>query len=138
MIKDYYYILGIDNSSSISEIKNAHRKLSVKFHPDKNEGDEFFEARFKEIQEAYEVLIDPIKRKDYDAKRASNINSSYYRKNNSIPVIEMFKCDKTHIVDNELLTIEWKVINADRITISCLKGNLENEGSRTIRTKGLI
>ena len=56
MEKDYYYILGLEKGSSLDDIKKAYRKLSKKFHPDKNDGDKFFEARFKEIQEAYEYL----------------------------------------------------------------------------------
>jgi len=53
MMKDYYYILGINQTSGLEEIKKAYRKLSFKFHPDKNDGDVFFTERFKEIQEAY-------------------------------------------------------------------------------------
>ena len=56
-MKDYYYILGIKPNASTDEIKKAYRKLSLKFHPDKNDGDKFFEERFKEINEAYENLI---------------------------------------------------------------------------------
>jgi len=66
-IKDYYYILGLSQNASSDEIKKAYRKLSIKFHPDKNDGDKFFEERFKDINEAYETLIDDAKRKIYDA-----------------------------------------------------------------------
>ena len=66
--KDYYYILGIARDASQDEIKKAYRKLSTKFHPDKNDGDKFFEERFKDINEAYETLVDDIKRKNYDAR----------------------------------------------------------------------
>ena len=55
-MKDYYYILGVDKNCSVEEIKKAYRKLSHKFHPDKNDGDTFFADRFKEINEAYETL----------------------------------------------------------------------------------
>jgi len=55
-IKDYYYILGIARDASQDEIKKAYRKLSTKFHPDKNDGDKFFAERFKDINEAYETL----------------------------------------------------------------------------------
>jgi uncharacterized protein (TIGR02145 family) len=65
-MKNYYYILGIHSAATESEIKKAYRKLSLKFHPDKNDGDKFFEDRFKEINEAYENLIIPEKRKVYD------------------------------------------------------------------------
>jgi len=67
-IKDYYYILGIARNASQDEIKKAYRKLSTKFHPDKNDGDKFFEERFKDINEAYETLVDDTKRKIYDER----------------------------------------------------------------------
>jgi tetratricopeptide (TPR) repeat protein len=71
-MKDYYYILGIGANASLEELKRAYRKLSVKFHPDKNDGDKFFEDRFKEILEAYETLSDPDKKNRYDFKYNSN------------------------------------------------------------------
>jgi curved DNA-binding protein len=64
--KDYYKILGISKNATQDEIKKAFRKLAVKYHPDKNQGDKKAEAKFKEINEAHEVLGDPEKRKRYD------------------------------------------------------------------------
>ncbi len=64
--KDYYKILGIDKNASTDEVKKAYRKLAIKYHPDKNKGDKSAEDRFKEINEANEVLSDPEKRKKYD------------------------------------------------------------------------
>src|SRR5882757_3453995 len=66
-MKDFYYILGTDANCSFDEIKEAYRKLSKKFHPDLNQNDAYFESRFREIQEAYETLIDPSRRLIYDA-----------------------------------------------------------------------
>ena len=64
--KDYYKVLGIQRNASQDEIKKAFRKLARKHHPDVNPGDKKAEARFKEINEAYEVLSDPEKRQKYD------------------------------------------------------------------------
>jgi len=68
MDKNYYQILGLATTCTDAEIKIAYRKLAVKFHPDKNQNDKYFEERFKELQEAYEVLSNPTTRSDYDIK----------------------------------------------------------------------
>ncbi|HCI80665.1 MAG TPA: molecular chaperone DnaJ [Ktedonobacter sp.] len=64
--KDYYKILGVARGASADDIKKAFRKLARKYHPDVNPGDKKAEAKFKEINEAYEVLSDPEKRGKYD------------------------------------------------------------------------
>ena len=64
--RDYYEVLGVSKSASDDEIKKAYRKLAVKYHPDKNPGDKEAEAKFKEINEAHDVLADKQKRARYD------------------------------------------------------------------------
>lgn len=64
--RDYYEILGIDRNASDADIKKAYRKLAKQYHPDVNPGDKTAEAKFKEINEAYEILSDPEKRRRYD------------------------------------------------------------------------
>ena len=64
--RDYYEVLGVDRGASASEIKSAYRKLAVRYHPDRNQGDPQAEEKFKESAEAYAVLSDPEKRARYD------------------------------------------------------------------------
>ena len=64
--RDYYEVLGVSKSASDDEIKKAYRKLAIKYHPDRNPGDKEAEAKFKEINEAHEVLSDKQKRARYD------------------------------------------------------------------------
>lgn len=68
--KDYYAALGVSKEATPADIKKAYRKLARKFHPDANAGDVKAEDKFKEISEAYDVLSDPTKRKDYDEARS--------------------------------------------------------------------
>src|SRR3954463_16563026 len=63
---DLYKVLGVSKSASAEELKQAHRKLVRRYHPDRNPGDAAAEERFKEVQAAYDVLSDPDKRKQYD------------------------------------------------------------------------
>ena len=64
--RDYYEVLGVERTAADEEIKRAYRKLAVKFHPDKNPDDPHAEEKFKELGEAYDVLMDPDKRAAYD------------------------------------------------------------------------
>ncbi|MEP6463698.1 MAG: molecular chaperone DnaJ [Frankiaceae bacterium] len=68
--KDYYKALGVAKDASAAEIKKAYRKLARQHHPDKNAADAKAEARFKEVSEAYDVLSDATKRKEYDEARS--------------------------------------------------------------------
>ncbi|MFH0782432.1 MAG: J domain-containing protein [Pseudomonadota bacterium] len=74
---DYYELLGVKKDSSPSEIKKAYRKLALKFHPDKNMGDKKAETKFKEINEAYAVLSDPEKKKQYDLYGSTDFHQRY-------------------------------------------------------------
>jgi molecular chaperone DnaJ len=85
-VKNYYEVLGISKTASADEIKKAYRNLAFKYHPDRNSGDKVAEEKFKEINEAYDVLSDEKKRADYDSFGTSNshysgTNNSYNRNN---------------------------------------------------------
>ena len=64
--RDYYEVLGVSKNASEKEIKQAYRKLAIKYHPDRNEGDKNAEEKFKEAAEAYDVLSNTEKRSRYD------------------------------------------------------------------------
>jgi molecular chaperone DnaJ len=68
--KDYYKILGVSQNATLEEIKKAYRRLANMYHPDRNPGNKEAEEKFKEINEAYEVLSDKDKRRQYDAMRS--------------------------------------------------------------------
>ncbi len=74
---DYYETLGTKKGSTPTEIKKAYRKLALKYHPDKNKGDTKAEEKFKEISEAYAVLSDPEKKKQYDLYGSTNFHQRY-------------------------------------------------------------
>jgi DnaJ-class molecular chaperone len=138
-MKDYYYILGVSPQSSVEDIKKAYRKLSLKFHPDKNDGDSFFEERFKEIQEAYEVLSNSSKRSIFDVKytqRFAEKNDTTRSYNNLYPVIESFKASKNQIYDGDEVEFSWNVFNADVIKIDKI-GVVPAKGKKKIRVSGL-
>ncbi|MCR5435469.1 MAG: DnaJ domain-containing protein [Treponema sp.] len=63
---DYYEVLGVPKTASADEIKKAYRNLAMKYHPDKNPGDKVAEEKFKQISQAYDVLGDDVKRRNYD------------------------------------------------------------------------
>jgi curved DNA-binding protein CbpA len=113
-MKDYYYFLGISPDASEEDIKKAYRKLSLKYHPDKNDNDDFFAGRFREIQEAYEILSDSGKRRTYDQNLESHQKSFRY---NIPPSIKTFTANKIHAKKGEEIIINWQTNNADVVKI---------------------
>jgi len=91
--KDYYQTLGVSKGAAVDEIKKAFRKLAVKYHPDKNPGNNEAEERFKEINEAYAVLSDPEKKAQYDRFGSSGFHQRYSQEDifRGFDVGDMFK-----------------------------------------------
>ncbi|SHK80708.1 DnaJ domain-containing protein [Chryseobacterium polytrichastri] len=113
-MKDYYYFLGISQDASEEDIKKVYRKLSIKYHPDKNDNDDFFSDRFREIQEAYETLSDKSRRSAYDQNLESHQKSFRY---NIPPAIKTFTANKIHAKKGEEIIINWQTSNADVVKI---------------------
>lgn len=164
-MKDYYYILGVARTASPEEIRQAYRKLSLKFHPDKNDGDKFFEDRFKEINEAYEILSDPVRRFNYDEsflKRFTSQQSTssstqtpprsdppkppdmnFWKRNSSTqtppksdpPRIISFFADKVAIEISDLISFSWEVENATSVELKPF-GMVALLGRRTVKVLG--
>jgi preprotein translocase subunit Sec63 len=82
--KDYYKILEVAPAASQIEIKKAYRRLALKYHPDKNFGNQLYEAKFREILEAYRILSDVKKRQDYNYQRNDH-SHSYSRRRTYTP-----------------------------------------------------
>lgn len=113
-MKDYYYFLGIDENASAEDIKKAYRKLSLKYHPDKNDNDEFFVNRFREIQEAYETLMDEDRKRFYDQNFATLQRN---RKSTLPPKIRNFSVSKIRVQKGEEVTVYWETYDADLVKI---------------------
>lgn len=128
-MKNYYYFLGIKENASEEDIKKAYRKLSLKYHPDKNPDDDFFESRFREVQEAYEMLIDSEKRRIYDENLGHQQRS--YRPHLP-PSIKSFSVNKIRVQKGEEIVISWQTQNADVVKVLPF-GLQKGYGEKTIR-----
>lgn len=133
MIKEYYNILGVQQNASTDEIKRAYRKLSHKYHPDKNGGDEFFTEKFKEIQEAYEILSNPKKRKFFDNSRNgyTYTHKQKKRQHNDLE-IDYFNSSRLYFEIGQEITFSWNTTNADKVTISPF-GEVPTNGQRVYK-----
>jgi len=130
-VKDYYYFLGIPQNASAEDIKKAYRKLSLKYHPDKNDNDVYFSDRFKEVREAYETLTDPQRKKIYD----QNLGSQQRNVKSILPPkIKNFSASKIRAQRDEEITIYWNTYDADLVKIVPF-GLEKPNGERTIRIK---
>lgn len=123
-MKDYYYILGIDKKATHEEIKKAYRKLSLKFHPDKNDNDPFFEQRFGDIKEAYEALLEI-----HTDKQKSSEGEDLL-----VPVIIDFAVNKLMFSYDDEIRFIWHTDNADKVELLPI-GTVSQNGEKAIKIK---
>ena len=107
-MKDYYKILEVNKDCEIEQIKKSYKKLALKYHPDKNNGDD---TKFKEISEAYEILSDNNRRSQYDYNSSHDINFSTFGHQFMKPD-DLFK----QIFQNSDLDILVSFMNDDNIS----------------------
>ena len=146
MSKDYYEILGVSKDATQDDIKKAYRKLAMKYHPDKNQGDKKSEEEFKKISEAYEILSDESKRSQYDHGGSSfdfgfNPFSFFHNggmRQGGAPRPQRVSPDNRYTIQlslKEVITGAQKNVSYTRL-ISCehCKGNGSVQGKEACRT----
>ena len=134
-MKDYYSILGLKHDASQLEIKKAYRKLSLKFHPDQNNGDPFFVEMFKQINEAYTMLSNPNlnNKEGEDYHRKSDKQNS--TKTEPASVVRFGSNLKKFRNGDEIL-ITWETKNTDSVIIQPI-GKVEVSGTKKFRIKNI-
>jgi curved DNA-binding protein CbpA len=110
MLHNYYYFLGISPSATPQEITQAYRKLAVKFHPDKNGNDPYFQARFRDLQEAYDCLSDPQRRALYQQQYQKHLGQYQQQ---LPPSIKMFSAE----LKGSKILLKWQTNHADLVKI---------------------
>lgn len=134
-MNNHYETLGLKPTASQEEIKNAYHKLSEKFHPDNNGGDEYFAEMFKDFKEAYEVLIDKENKSSYKGPDITNSDSNLKETNKDLnPEILLFESDKDSFEEGESIRLRWKTKNVDKVIIKPF-GTVENSGTKVFKLK---
>jgi curved DNA-binding protein len=132
MPKDYYTILGVAKNAGANDIRKAYRKLAMQYHPDKNPGrEDWANAKFKEINEAYAVLGDPDKRKRYDSfgtfGTAGDIFGSQYTRTGFEDVMKDFQ--GAGLNSDFLVNIFGDLIKNGNISFKVYNGGFGSSGS---------
>jgi len=129
-MKNYYQCLNLAQNASLEEIKTTYRIYATKFHPDKHQNDTFFKERFQEIQEAYEVLSNTEKRKEYD--------KIFFNRNNINSPEVILTVNKSKFTVGERVIFNWTTKNVDYIVIKGFGTFTPTDTFTTIITKTTI
>ncbi len=133
-MKDYHYILGVPKTATKKEIKAAYRKLSKKFHPDLNEGDKFFEDRFKDINEAYETLLNDGAYSTTTSSEPSTTSEDTNGNNIEYPVIKQFYANKKTVFVNDPIKIVWSTEHCNLVRLNIM-GEVDLSGHKNLKFK---
>jgi len=131
-MNSYYDTLGVQEDATPEEIKTAYRKLAMKLHPDKNNGDMFFKKIFIRVHEAYDTLSNTVKRKEYDQSKQRPDRNNYRRSRTSKFIY--FTVNKSYFYTGEELEINWDVSNAYNVQIEPF-GHVTSSGEKIIKLK---
>ncbi|MDR0229806.1 MAG: DnaJ domain-containing protein [Flavobacteriaceae bacterium] len=142
-MRNYYQVLGIEQTASLKEIKKAYRELAKLYHPDKHQGEEKYVQLLMEVQKAYEVLGNEVERRKYDSSLLYNVQ--YERKENTErrepvydqPIIKEFSCDQTYFFNGDELVLSWTCENVDYISISSCGYMTELKGAIRYKIKNV-
>ncbi|CAL67559.1 DnaJ domain-containing protein [Christiangramia forsetii] len=131
---NHYETLGLKSTASQQEIEDAYQKLSKKFHPDYNGGDQYFSDLYGNIKEAYEILSDKNKKAEYDNREHTKKTELVEEKKSTAPEILLFESDKETFVEGDTIELKWQTKNADKVFIKPF-GELEPNGRKVFKLK---
>lgn len=132
---NHYETLGLKSTATRDEIEKAFGKLSLKFHPDNNGGDEYFSEMFKDFKEAYEVLIEKENKSSYKGPEITNSDSNLKETNKDLnPEILLFESDKDSFEEGESIRLRWETKNVDKVIIKPF-GTVEKSGTKVFKLK---
>lgn len=113
-MKDYYYFLGVSRDDSQENIRKAYRKICFRCHPDVTDNDPFFQHRFRELKEAYDVLSDEERRRVYDHM----LDRQQTMERSPLPAnVKEFRTNKIRAQEGEEIILTWKTNYADLVKI---------------------
>lgn len=135
-MKNHYEILGLRPSASKDEINTVYRKLSVKFHPDNNNGDPYFDKKFQQIKESYTILSGDSEKVGYikDEPPAEVSLTISNKAADQSPEIIYFKSEEDSFEEGEFIKISWSTANADKVIIKPF-GEVEKMGTKIFKPK---